>query len=288
MSSPPIPHSSVVQLFEHFGADLDDHNDRRERIIKASRDITNISKKVIFLLHRIVLENTNNTDDVALAKRAAQSGYEKLRDVQSLYAKLAVELQGDRYWRYQRQVSPGLQEYIEALSFAHYLDHGSLITFDQVQQTLMDPHGVPYFPLTSSDHLLGLSDLTGELMRFAISGISRRGGRKKASEVCAFVRGCKSDFERMTPYIRDLNKKQAVTTQSLEKIEDAAYAIVVRSSEYDLPPEMLDDIVAQSISNYSSSGVDNGAAFGHDTYHKHPSTGRHRGRDINDDEDDNR
>jgi hypothetical protein len=28
----------------------------------------------------------------------------------------------------------------------------------------------------------------------------------------------------------------------------AVYAIVVRSSEYDLPPEMLDDIVSQSIS----------------------------------------
>jgi hypothetical protein len=31
----------------------------------------------------------------------------------------------------------------------------------------------------------------------------------------------------------------------------AAYAIVVRSSEYDLSPEMLDDIVAKSISSYS-------------------------------------
>jgi len=49
-----------------------------------------------------------------------------------------------------------------------------------------------YFPLTVSDYLLGLSDLTGELMRFAISGLAKRGGRKKASEVCAFVRGCKA------------------------------------------------------------------------------------------------
>lgn len=46
-------------------------------------------------------------------------------------------------------------------------------------------------PLTISDYLLGLSDLTGELMRFAISGLSRRGGRAKAMNVCAFVRSCK-------------------------------------------------------------------------------------------------
>jgi len=90
-------------------------------------------------------------------------------------------------------------------------------------------------------------------MRFAISGIARKGGRKKAKEVCAFVRECKSGFERFTPYVRELRKKQSVTSQSLEKLEDAVYAIFVRSSEYNLPPEMLDDIVAQSISNYNAS-----------------------------------
>lgn len=49
-----------------------------------------------------------------------------------------------------------------------------------------------YFPLPVSDYFLGLSDLTGELMRFAISGISQRGGRKKATDICAFVRDCKA------------------------------------------------------------------------------------------------
>ncbi|TFK41337.1 Translin [Crucibulum laeve] len=250
-SSSPTPaiatKESVAKLFDYFRADLDDHNDRRERLIKASRDVTNLSKKTIFLLHRIMMEDPEANEQV-LAKRAAHRGHEKLREVQNIYATLMEELEGDRFWRYQRQVSPGLQEYIEALSFAYYLEHGSLITFDGVQQTLLNPQG--YFPLTVSDYLLGLSDLTGELMRFAISGISRRGGQKKATEVCAFVRGY---FERFTPYVRDLSKKQSVTSQSLEKIEDVAYAIFVRSSEYDIPPEMLDDIVAQSISSYSGS-----------------------------------
>ncbi|RDB28523.1 Translin-associated protein X [Hypsizygus marmoreus] len=239
---------AVADSFDAFRADLDDYNDRRERLIKASRDITNLSKKVIFLLHRLVLEGA--TDDPNVALNAATRAREKLRDVQNIYASLRHELSGDRFWRYQRQVSPGLQEYIEALSFAHYLEHGTLITFQQVQDTLCDPDGVPYFPLTVSDYLLGLSDLTGELMRFAISAIARRGGRAKAHQVCAFVRNCKADFERMTPYVRDLSKKQAVTAQSLEKIEDAAYAITVRGSEYDLPQDMLDDLVAQSISRF--------------------------------------
>ncbi|KAJ7655156.1 Translin [Mycena polygramma] len=239
---------SVLKCFEEFREDIDLGNDRRERLIKASRDVTNISKKAIFLLHRIVLEDS--TDDRALALRAASSGRQKLSEANAIFAVMRPELVGDRFWRYQRQVSPGLQEYIEALSFAHYVEHDSLITYQQVQDALCDKDG-PFFPLTLADYLLGLSDLTGELMRFAISNIARRGGRPKASQVCAFVRGCKSDFERFTPHVRELSKKQSVTTNSLEKIEAAAYAVAVRGSEYDLPQEMLDDLVAQVTARFS-------------------------------------
>lgn len=84
-----------------------------------------------------------STDDTNSAKRAAKHGYEQLQQIQAIFATLSTELQGDKFWRYHRQVSPGLQEYIEALSFACFLDHGSLITFDQVQATLSDPEGIP-------------------------------------------------------------------------------------------------------------------------------------------------
>jgi hypothetical protein len=38
--------SPFVGMFEGFRAELDQHHDRRERIIKASRDITASSKKM--------------------------------------------------------------------------------------------------------------------------------------------------------------------------------------------------------------------------------------------------
>ncbi|OJA18824.1 hypothetical protein AZE42_00831 [Rhizopogon vesiculosus] len=217
---------SVVQAFDEFRIELDEHHDRRERLIKISRDATNLSKKVIFLLHRTITEESNDDSNPYL--RVAHRGREKLREVQALYAQMKHEVQAERFWHYHRAVSPGLQEYIEALSFAHYLEHGTLVSYDEVQLSLSDEHGTPYFTLPKEDYLLGLSDVTGELMRYAIS-----------------------DFERFTPYVRELSKKQAVTSQSLEKIEDAVYAIVVRGSEYDIPPDMLDDIIARSISTPS-------------------------------------
>lgn len=49
---------------------------------------------------------------------------------------------------------------------------------------------VKYFPVPIDEYLLGVSDLTGELMRLAIAIISRKGGRKQAQKVCDFVRNC--------------------------------------------------------------------------------------------------
>jgi len=44
---PPSSSSSpFLPMFETFRAELDEHHDRRERIIKASRDITAASKKM--------------------------------------------------------------------------------------------------------------------------------------------------------------------------------------------------------------------------------------------------
>ena len=78
------------------------------------------------------------------------------------------------------------------------------------------------------------------------------------------------DFEGLTPYIRDLPKKQSVTGQSLRKIEEgkrtlwepdinthipaANYALTLRSAEYQNAPVLLDDIVARYASGLSLCG----------------------------------
>jgi hypothetical protein len=48
----------------------------------------------------------------------------------------------------------------------------------------------------------------------------------------------------------------------------AAYAIAVRGSEYDLPQDILDDIVATSISTFSNSGYGHSEFKGRSGYRK--------------------
>ena len=46
LGAPHPPVSPFVAMFQTFRSELDEHHDRRERIIKASRDITALSKKM--------------------------------------------------------------------------------------------------------------------------------------------------------------------------------------------------------------------------------------------------
>lgn len=71
----------------------------------------------------------------------------KFVQIERSFAEMRADLEGDQFWRYQRVISPGLQEYIEALSFAHYLTHGTLISWKEVQDRLSDESGIPVRPL---------------------------------------------------------------------------------------------------------------------------------------------
>lgn len=72
---------------------------------------------------------------------AGAQGRQKLGEVQALFRRMKDDVAGDRYWRYQAAVSPGLQEYIEAFAFAFYLEHGALASRADVQASLVDEDG---------------------------------------------------------------------------------------------------------------------------------------------------
>jgi len=219
----------ILAAFEGFRSELDEYGDRRERLIKLNRDITNLSKKVIFVLHRLANVESENG---SIPPEALREGSAKMDEVKALFVQVSKELVGQPFMRFIRNFGDGLQEAIEALSLLHYIKHGTLIKYAEVQAFLSSPSGEILFPMPYTDYLLGVSDLTGEVMRFAIVAMSIKGGRKKAGEVCAFVRACQGDFEAFVPFVKDLGKKQLVTAQSLYKLEDAAYAVKIRELEY--------------------------------------------------------
>ena len=103
--------------------------------------------------------------------------------IQGLYNSIAPDLQGINAWRYQRQISSGMQEYIEAISFQYYLETQQLITLEEAQATIPGGGGGGggAVVLTEQDYLLGLFDLVGEMMKFAITNMATSGSLPRSS-----------------------------------------------------------------------------------------------------------
>lgn len=229
---------ALAQTFEAYRAELDADNERRERLIILSRTITQLSKKLIFHLHR----GATAPNPGARAKNLKEARGRE-REIWGSFVKVRDELRedgGQNYWRWNRQVSPGLEEYIESLSFLYYLENRDLIPLVEIQSTLSDSEtGEPLVVVTPEDYILGMSDLTGELMRYATNALST-GDHVTPLAVCDFVRTVKIYFDSIPSWmLQKLTRKQEETGRSVEKIEKLCYALRLRLLEFADRPDIL-------------------------------------------------
>jgi len=111
---------NLNSVFTGIRDNLDAHYDRKERLVKISRDITSLSKKMIFSLQRIQGEISSLPAGIQKEVDTREG------EIQKLLKKAEPDVQGanvERYilhilWnamlirRYQRQISPGIQEYV--------------------------------------------------------------------------------------------------------------------------------------------------------------------------------
>ena len=184
------------------------------------------------------------TADIALRKE----------EISKIFMFISEDLKGSNAWRYQRQISGAIQEYIEALSFEHYLVRQTLIGPDEALGSIAG--GIQ---LTQDDYLLGLFDLVGELMRFAITQMATRGflpgqhntdhgsgesqvagrapgGHRTRRDILTDLRLLRSYFESLNTngngaLAREADKKMEVMKTSVEKVETAVYGIILRGRE---------------------------------------------------------
>ncbi|XP_034754714.1 translin-associated protein X isoform X2 [Etheostoma cragini] len=240
------PSSPVIAAFKVFQQELDTKHDKYERLVKISRDVTIESKRTIFLLHRVT--SVPNAEDIL------NEADVKLDAVRQKIGQIAEELRGEDIFQFHRAFTAGIQEYVEAVSFLHYIRHRNLISLEEINASLVfmrtEPKGsaealqpggqVLTFQVTPSDYLLGVADLTGELMRMCISSVGN-GDIDTPFQLSQFLRQIHDGFSYIGntgPY--EVSKKLHTLRQSLGKVEDACYALRVRGSE--IPKHMLADV----------------------------------------------
>ncbi|THF94702.1 hypothetical protein TEA_015564 [Camellia sinensis var. sinensis] len=204
------------------------NNDKRERVVKASRDITINSKKVIFQVHSADVATLFSYN--RMSKHNKEEVLEKaekdLAAVTDQYvARLVKELGGTDFWKLRRAYSPGVQEYVEAATLFKFCKTGTLLNLGEINGILLPLSDPSLDPLQINvlDYLLGLADLTGELMRMAIGRISD-GELEYAEKICRFVREIHRQLTLLAPDMDDSNEmktKMDTMLQSVVKIENA-------------------------------------------------------------------
>lgn len=167
----------------------------------------------------------------------------------------------------------GLQEYIEAVTFHHYLTSNSLPSWSKIQGDLTytesdvpregegrsaatredstlvtcatgSPDEDSSFKTLVSpvDYILGVADLTGELMRKCINNLGL-GNTEGCYHTCTFVREIYKGFLCVNcTGFKEISRKLVTLRQSLSKMENTCYTIHVRGSE--IPKHMLADVIS--------------------------------------------
>ena len=235
--------NSVVQQFRAYALELDDKHDRFERIVKLGRDITIQSKRIIFLLHTI--DKKSKQESVILEVKTRLQNL-----VDSYFKSIAAELENQDAYQYLKAYRGSLEEYIEAETFYQYLQDENLGSWMQLEKTLtykVEEEDAALKTLhtlvTPYEYILGIADLTGELMRKCINNLAT-GDIASCYHTCNFVRYMYKGFLGCTNTPnREINRKLGTLKQSLQKMENVCYTIKVRGSE--IPKHILVDVATE-------------------------------------------
>ena len=244
--------SPYKDVFQIYRGELDAKHDKHERLVKLSRDCTIHSKRIIFLLHRISGETEEN--------KVLAEAEEKLHEVLKILRAIASELVGEDPDKYHSAYTPGVQEFVEALTYFVFLKEGRLMSLEEVQDYLrfcekaegeleIDTGKTEVgevkqeslrLQLNAIDFVLGVADLTGELMRMSVNAVGS-GNNETPFDLLPFVRAVYCGINSLRPISRELPRKVNVLRSSLVKIEQVCYTLKIRGSE--IPKHMLAHVI---------------------------------------------
>ena len=172
------------ESFTKIQKELESFEEKREKTIQNSREIIKVSKQLIYAIHR---------DDAKIKEldAALETSYKKLDSSQSYDTSIA---------------SVAVQEYVEAKTYLSLMQEGKLVTPSELK--------VPV-----AEYLMGLCDLTGELMRRAVNAAIKQ-DKATVQKIRDFVDELYGYFLEFDLRNGELRKKSDAIKWNMKKIED--------------------------------------------------------------------
>ena len=175
--------------FNDIRKDLIKFDENREKVISSSRDIIKLSKLIIYGLNR-----GDNIDKL-------------IKEIESKISKLSLQSHDTGIH------SVALQEYVEAKCYYSFVKSKKILTRKELN-------------VNSEEYLLGLCDLTGELVRKAVNE-AIRGNVKGVVEIKDFVEELYGEFLKFDLRNGELRKKSDSIRWNLNKLQDLVLKIKV-------------------------------------------------------------
>jgi len=180
--------------FGTIGKKLKEYDNNREELIKKAREVLKLSKQLIYSLHRKNLEEASKIQKEVIKQK------NDLDKIAKNNAKLA----------YEGSYSEAAQEYVEALCYYGFIKDEKLPTSESLVVDV-------------EDYLMGISDLTGELTRRAVTLANKdENAFVKIKELVEEIFG---EFLRFDLRNGNLRKKADQIKWNLKKLEEIGYDI---------------------------------------------------------------
>jgi len=183
--------------FKYMRKEMKKLDEQRERLIRKSREIITFSKQIIHSIHRNEEAEASN-----LIKKIKKS-LREMKRITSTFPEL----------RYSAIFRDACQEYVEALSYFHIIKNNKLPTKKEL--------GVD-----TESYLLGICDLTGELVRNAINSAIKE-DFDRAKQIKDFVTELYGELLGFD-FKNHLRRKFDSIKYDLKKLEDLMFSLKMR------------------------------------------------------------
>jgi translin len=175
--------------FTKLRQETEDFDEKREQVIQKSRIIIKISKQIIYSTHR---------NELKQAEKFIKDIEKDKKELEKIGTNLDTNMDRVAY-----------QEYVEALCFYHFVKNNKLPSRAELK-------------ISADSYLLGLCDLSGELVRKAAQAIINK-DFKKVDHIKDFVDELYGEFLKFNLRNSELRKKSDQIKWSLKKLEEVIF-----------------------------------------------------------------
>ena len=188
------------QNFNNLVQKFSEYDKQREALIKKSRDVLKASKQLIYSLHR---------ND----KKAAKTN---LASIKTQFNQLTAIAKKDPSLQSEGSFKVAAQEYVEAVCYYGYVVDKKIPTDKALK-------------VSPSHYLLGLFDLTGELVRKAIND-AIRGRTESVLEIKQFVEELYGQMIRFDFRESELRRNFDRVSRDLKKLEELVLNLKLKNA----------------------------------------------------------